>query len=68
MPRLDDLATRFRSKFGRNLAQFVSITGFDIVGFDEKFIKSGDASMADVIEAKYGKDAVALIEELIHHN
>jgi len=57
----------FKRIFGINLLDyFCPITGFDIVRFDDNFIKSPDGkSMRQVIQEKYGNEGVELIERLI---
>lgn len=56
----------FAAIFGVALSNYWSnLTGFDVVRFDEKVIHSGDRSMSEVIEEKYGKAAADMIEALL---
>lgn len=58
----------FRRVFGVPLNPYIDLlTGFDVVKFDEQFIKSGDGCMADSIRTKYGDTGVLLIGNLIEH-
>ena len=57
---------QFQNIFHCLLQGFMNlITGFDIIDFDERVVKSGDKCMRDAILEKYGEEAVALIEALI---
>jgi hypothetical protein len=59
-------ANRFRELFGLPLSQFWHpFTGFDIVRFDDLIKPPRNQSLRTCIAAKYGKDAVQLIESLI---
>lgn len=72
MPLLDNKAKAdkyhkiFRQTFGVQLMNYFSfITGFDIIKFDEKFLKTPDGiSMGEYIREKYGEEAVDLIKNL----
>jgi hypothetical protein len=57
----------FQNIFGTPLKPYWdNITGFDIVRFDEKLIKSPNGkSISDVVLERYGKDAVELVEALL---
>ncbi len=58
----------FRKVFGIPLKPYMDIrTGFDIIKFDDEFIKSGSGCMRDAIQAKYGDAGVKLIKDLIAH-
>jgi hypothetical protein len=39
--------------------------GFDITGFDDKVIKSGNMSVKAAVLQTYGQDAVTLIQDLL---
>ena len=41
------------------------VLGFDITGFDDRVIKSGNQSVKDAVRQTYGQDAVALIQRLL---
>ncbi|MHA2329749.1 MAG: hypothetical protein ACXACR_14635 [Candidatus Hodarchaeales archaeon] len=60
-------AREFKHIFGINLKPYWdNITGFDIVRFDEEFIKSPDGlSMEDVIKDKYNEIGVSIIKSLL---
>ncbi len=60
-------AVEFRKVFGTPLHLFWDIvTGFDIIKFDEEYIKpADDMSTKEAIRAKYGEAGVKLIENLI---
>jgi len=64
-----DNCDEFRSRFGIPLSKYwdlVAYLGFDIVGFDEKFLKTPDGiSTRAYVKEKYGEDAVKLLERLI---
>ena len=57
----------FRRVFGVPVNPYWDlVTGFDVVKFDDEFIKAPDGvSTAQAVEAKYGADAVKLIYALI---
>lgn len=56
----------FRATFHDDLADYWHpISGFDIVAFDEKLIKSGTQSVASMVAKKYGDKAVAQIKRLL---
>ncbi len=57
----------FSRIFGVSLAGYWDkMFGFDVVAFNEKFIKSGDnESMAEAVKRQYGAEAVALIKNLL---
>lgn len=59
-------APQFRQLFNLPLSQFWhSITGFDIVKFDDAIKPGSNQSLKDCIESKYGREAVQLIKDLI---
>ncbi len=60
-------APQFQKEFSVRLWTYWDMrTGFDIVRFDDEVIKPPDgASTREAILARYGEDAVKLIEELI---
>ncbi len=41
------------------------ILGFDVTGFDDEVIKSGNQCMKDAVRQTYGQDAVILIQRLL---
>jgi hypothetical protein len=57
----------FRRYFGIPLHRYHNLLmGFDVIAFDEQFIKSKDEeSCAQAVERDYGPKAVALIRKLI---
>jgi len=59
-------AERFFELFKVRLADYMPnpVIGFDVTGFDDKVIGSGDRSMLDVIREKYGDEAVQIIQDL----
>jgi hypothetical protein len=60
------LGREFDRVFGVALANyFDNFTGFDVIGFDDEVVKSGDGCMADVVREKYGQRALDMIEELL---
>lgn len=71
--KVHDLGPRFHEVFGRNLSDFFDtktvagwICGFDVIKFDEEVVFPADGvSSAEAIEARWGRDARKLIEELI---
>lgn len=60
-------ATEFQHIFGRRLFDFWdNITGFDVIKFDEQFIKPDEGqSTQDAVRGKYGDIAVELIHKLL---
>lgn len=63
---LHDYGSRFQEIFGVSLVRWMdTVTGFDIIKFDDQVIKSGDKQMAQVVKDKYGQEAVDLIMTLI---
>ena len=59
-------SNRFRELFGLPLSKFWHpFTGFDIVRFDDVIKPAKNQSLHACIAAKYGQDAVQLIEWLI---
>ena len=57
----------FYNVFGIALVSFFNpITGFDIVKFDEEFIKSADGeSVKDKVLCKFGQEGVDVITNLL---
>ena len=57
----------FQSVFGVSLREFWSIlTGFDIIKFDEEFMKTPDGiSTEEFVRQKYGELGVSIIKGLI---
>lgn len=55
----------FKRVFYTDLANYWDFTGFDIVRFDDEYIKSGDNSMEDVVRERFGDNAVELIKDLL---
>lgn len=50
----------------RFMNYFDWITGFDIVKFDEQFLKTPeDTSTKDFVTTQYGKEGVTVIEKLL---
>lgn len=64
--RFKELAPKFQKMFGVKLRSFYHpVTGFDVVKFDEQFVNPNEnESSAAAVKRKWGKDAVALIEQL----
>lgn len=60
-------ANQFQRIFGVRLAEFWlgPIGRFDVTRFNDTVIKSGDASVADVVRERFGQEAVQLITELL---
>lgn len=60
----------FHATFGCNLRKFFdSLTGFDLVKFDDLVVKPADnQSCRDAIVAKWGEAAAKLVERLIGAN
>lgn len=59
---------QFKAYFGVPLRLFMnSITGFDVIAFDDQVIKAGDnESTADAVRRLHGEEAVELIRNLIY--
>ena len=57
----------FRRIFGVDLAKFLdNLTGFDVVKFDDDFIKAPDGtSTAQAVKAKYGQEGLDICNALI---
>lgn len=58
----------FKTVFGVSLHRyFNNLTGFDVVKFDEEFVKpkANKESMRDALKRRWGDDAVALVMNLI---
>jgi hypothetical protein len=61
-----DIRKAFKNTFHTDLANFWDFTGFDVIKFDEDFIKPPDGkSTADVVREQYGDSAVELIYGLL---
>lgn len=59
-------AVEFKRLFHVSLGEYWHpVFGFDVTGFDDKIIKSGNQSMKDAVRQTYGQDAVALIQRLL---
>jgi hypothetical protein len=57
---------KFRQVFGVTLKPYwCNLRGFDIVKFDDQVIKSGDGSVHDAVQARWGDTGVTLIQSLI---
>jgi len=65
--RLAYQATQFERIFGERLAKFwLGEHGrLDVTRFDEEIVRSGGNFMADVVEERYGHEAVELITQLL---
>lgn len=64
--RRDKYNDRFQRVFGTRLSLYWdNITGFDVIKFDDGWIKSGDGSMHDAVLEKYGEEGVQIIKGLI---
>lgn len=65
--RYKSYAPKFQRVFGVKLRPFWDpLTGFDVVKFDDEFIKAGDdVSTADAVKEKYGTEALDLIKSLL---
>ena len=63
----DKYQNEFKDIFGINLSEYWdNITGFDIVKFDEEFLKGPDRiSCSDFIKNEYGEDARQFVLKLI---
>lgn len=62
-----DLKDKFQWTFGVPLKNFFDkITGFDVVAFDEDFVKAEDGvSTRDAVQEKWGDEGVEILEKLI---
>ena len=59
-------ARQFKQTFGVELRPYFDlVTGFDVIKFDDEFIKSGDGACSEKVKTDYGAGAVRLIEALI---
>ncbi len=59
-------ANEFKRIFKADLRDYwQGILGFDVVGFDDRLIKSGNQSVKDAVRQTYGQDAVVLIQRLL---
>lgn len=59
-------APEFERIFGVRLKPFFDYaTGFNVIDFDDKFIKSGNKCMKDIVRKQFGDEAVDLIHKLI---
>ena len=72
MMKLDGYSDNYREFeciFGVPLKQFWDkFLGFDLLKFDDNFIKSGDldgVSMEDVVRERFGEDGVRIVKTLI---
>ena len=56
----------FKQIFGVQLTDYMDTAGFDVVKFDEEFLKTPDGiSTKELIYSKYGQRAVSLAEALL---
>ena len=62
-----ELAGKFQSVFGISLGKFWSVlTGFDIVKFDEEFMKTPDGtSTEEYVKQKYGEAELSVVRGLL---
>ena len=60
-------ASKFKSTFGVQLGVYLHpLYGFDVVGFDASVIQPPDGvSTKDIVQERYGDEAVELVVELI---
>jgi len=58
----------FRELFNVSVFTFWDMTGFDLIKFDNEFIRSGKGSMEETVQKRYGEEAVKLVKELISIN
>ena len=59
-------AVEFKRIFHVSLGEYWHpVFGFDVTGFDDKVVKSGNQSMKDAVRQTYGQEAVALIQRLL---
>lgn len=70
-----EITEKFYNLFGIGIFEFIyPIIGFDTIRFDDYLINKygdymdGKTSMKMFINKKYGKEAMELIEKLIHWN
>ena len=54
----------FTKVFGIPYSRFDTITGFDILAFDD-WLKAGDESVQDVVSKRFGSSAVDLLCRII---
>lgn len=62
------LANVFFKTFGQPLRRFWqgNMLGFDVCGFDDEVVKSGDRAMSDVVKERWGDVGLGLIKSLLH--
>jgi len=62
-----EYAGMFQSVFGTSLGKFWdTITGFDIVKFDEEFMKTPDGtSTEELVRKRYGESGLSIIKHLM---
>jgi hypothetical protein len=59
-------AVEFKQRFHAALGDYWHpLFGFDVTGFDDKVVKSGNMSMKDAVRQTYGQEAVVLIQRLL---
>lgn len=59
-------AAEFKSRFGVELKDYWNPLGFDVIKFDEEFVKPGPSlSCADVIQGRFGVEARQFVTSLI---
>lgn len=62
------LQHEFRLVFGVPIAGFWdnNLVGFNLVKFDDQFVQSGDRSIREVVQERFGDRGVSIILQLIH--
>jgi hypothetical protein len=59
-------ANEFNRIFHEPLSNYwQGILGFDVLGFDDRIVKSGNMSVKAALQQTWGSDAVALIQRLL---
>jgi len=63
----EQYAAEFQKLFGYPIRRFFSnpFFGFDVTSFDAVVVKSGDRSMFQVLEEKFGAEAAKMIDDLL---
>ena len=56
----------FKRIFGRNLSEFWTITGFDVVRFDDWLGTPDGVSTHDYLKTSYGEEALALVQGFLN--
>ena len=57
-----DQCDSFKRIFDRNLSEFWTITGFDVIRFDDWLGTPDGVSTHDHLKTSYGEEALALVE------